>query len=274
MTRVELDTPHGKLVAETGTGLDISVPLTFDGPQPNHFGAPAATGRALRAGDFIGDTRSGGSCNCEQYELVPHCNGTHTECIGHVTDDRIAIRDVVRGELVTAALVSIHAEPARDCGETTLPPPPPAQPLITRARLEKSMSPWLGACPRALVLRTLPNDETKRTRDYLQGSPPPCFSSEGMQWLVNREIEHLLVDIPSLDQIYDEGRLTTHRIFWGLPPGSRDYREASRPEATVTEMIYAPDSIPDGLYLLNLQVPPFMADAAPSRPLLYPLELI
>jgi hypothetical protein len=41
---------------------------------------------------------------------------------------------------------------------------------------------------------------------------------------------------------------------------------------TVTELIYAPDPIPDGHYLLNLQVAPLLADAAPSRPVLYPVR--
>jgi hypothetical protein len=33
-----------------------------------------------------------------------------------------------------------------------------------------------------------------------------------------------------------------------------------------------PDSAPDGLYLLDLHVPAFAADAAPSRPVLYPVQ--
>ncbi|MCZ6716111.1 MAG: cyclase family protein, partial [Gammaproteobacteria bacterium] len=36
--------------------------------------------------------------------------------------------------------------------------------------------------------------------------------------------------------------------------------------------IYVDNDIADGFYLLNLQVPPFVADAAPSRPRLYSLE--
>jgi hypothetical protein len=40
----------------------------------------------------------------------------------------------------------------------------------------------------------------------------------------------------------------------------------------LTELAYVPESAPDGLYLLDLQVPAFAADAAPSRPVLYPLQ--
>lgn len=87
-----------------------------------------------------------------------------------------------------------------------------------------------------------------------------------------RDIEHLLVDLPSIDRTHDEGRLSAHRIFWGLPAGSTRYTQAQRPRASVTELIFVPDSIADGRYLLDLQIAPFLSDAAPSRPVLYRLQ--
>ena len=63
----------------------------------------------LRAGSFVGDTRAGGSCNCEILTLAPHCNGTHTECVGHVTDDRVAVSERVPGGLQLARLVTRRA---------------------------------------------------------------------------------------------------------------------------------------------------------------------
>jgi hypothetical protein len=89
--------------------------------------------------------------------------------------------------------------------------------------------------------------------------------------LVSRGILHLIVDVPSLDRTHDEGRLTAHRIFFGLPPGSAQLRAAARSNATVTELAFVPDELPDGPYLLQIQVPALAGDAVPSRPLLYPL---
>jgi arylformamidase len=40
-------------------------------------------------------------------------------------------------------------------------------------------------------------------------------------------------------------------------------------ERTITEMIHVPGEVPDGDYLLELQLPHFINDAAPSRPVLY-----
>jgi hypothetical protein len=92
-----------------------------------------------------------------------------------------------------------------------------------------------------------------------------------LDWLAGTGVEHLLVDLPSVDRMNDGGRLLAHRAFWGMPAGTTHATHATRPNATITELIYVPEQIPDGLYLLSLQVAPFVADAAPSRPLLYPL---
>jgi hypothetical protein len=95
-----------------------------------------------------------------------------------------------------------------------------------------------------------------------------------MEWIVERGVSSLVVDLPSLDRAIDGGALAAHRIYWGLPFGERDPRLAARSRALVTELAYVPPAVPDGLYLLDLHVPAFGADAAPSRPVLYPIEEI
>jgi kynurenine formamidase len=122
-----------------------------------------------------------------------------------------------------------------------------------------------------MVIRTLPNEAAKMWRDYT-GSTPPYLSREAAEFLVARGVEHLVVDLPSIDRAHDEGRLTTHRVFFGLPRGSRSLESAGRPASTVTELAFIPDEIADGPYLLQIQVPAIGGDAVPSRPLLYALE--
>ena len=87
---------------------------------------------------------------------------------------------------------------------------------------------------------------------------------QAAQWLADCGVQHLLIDLPSIDREEDEGKLLAHHAFWNYP-------SQPRKEATISEMIYVDDSIPDGLYLLNLQVAAFRNDAAPSRPVLYQL---
>ena len=250
--------------------VDLAVPLDFAGPQPRHFGAPVASARPLEVGEFSGAVTHGASCNCEVITLTPHCNGTHTECVGHLTRERVDAFRVVPAGLLPALLVSVKPETAGGCLESTDPAPHPSDRLITRRALERA---W-GRAPyeaRALIVRTLPNPADKRTRDY-SGQVPPYLSREAAQLLVERAILHLVIDLPSLDREHDEGRLSAHRTFFGLPPGATALAGATRPDATVTELAFVPETLADGAYLLELQVPALGGDAVPSRPLLYALE--
>lgn len=261
-----------RLCADLGEPLSIAIPLDFGGPQPGCFGAPTATARPFRSGRFIGDTRAGGSCNCELLTLAPHCNGTHTECVGHVTDERIAVADRLRGGLLLALLVSLQPVAAGAGPEDSDPQPAADDQLLTARALAEAVARHPGPPPQALVVRTLPNPSTRLSHRYDGPAPAPFLSRQAAQWLVERGIEHLVLDLPSADRADDHGRLTAHRVFFGLPAGSRHAPDAARPQASITELAWIAPTIHDGWYLLDLQIPAFLADAAPSRPLLYPVH--
>jgi kynurenine formamidase len=253
--------------------IDISIPLDFHGNQPSHFGAPPASATALKSDGFTGDTREGGSCNCEILTITPHCNGTHTECVGHITGERLSISHLALDPLIGTALVSVEAVLAEDSGETSEPPAEKGDRFVTAAGLGLALQRLHGVPVDALVIRTMPNGADKTSRDYSEPPIPPYLSYEAASLLVSWDIGHLLIDLPSIDRSHDQGRLAGHRLFWGLEPGEQDAGKARRPEATITEMVFIPDTVADGLYALSLQIAPFVTDAAPSRPLLYPLEV-
>lgn len=255
----ELNLSGRRWRADLSQPRDISIPLLFDGPQPHCFGAAAASATTFEAGTFMGDVRGGGSCNCMSYALTPHCNGTHTECVGHLTREPVSIRDTAPSSFLVARLATV--QPQASAGDLR----------ITLDALQRACAPdTLREC-QALVLRTLPNGPDKLGRNYDVAPSPPYMDPAAIQWLVEGGIEHLLVDLPSVDRPADGGRLQAHRIFWGMPAGATDAGLATRPRATITELIYVPHDIADGVHLLNLQIAPFAADAAPSRPVLYPL---
>ena len=106
--------------------------------------------------------------------------------------------------------------------------------------------------------------------DY-SGTNPPYLSSEAMKFLVEHGVQHLLIDTPSVDREEDDGILAAHHIFWGLDADGNTLDE-SRNKATITELIYVPDEVKDGWYLLNLQIAPLELDASPSKPILYKLN--
>ena len=96
-----------KLEVDFSKGQDISIPLMFNGSQPNTYNVNKATSQAYTDGQFIGDTRKGGPCNFETYSFTPHCNGTHTECIGHITEERISILDSLNDIMISSTLITI-----------------------------------------------------------------------------------------------------------------------------------------------------------------------
>ena len=252
--------------------IDLAVELDFAGAQPRYFGAPRASSRPFETPGFgfKGAVARGASCNCEVITLIPHCNGTHTECAGHLTRERLDACRVSPAGLLPALLLSVAPEAAGSEGSE--PSPQPADRLITQRALELSWPRALPFAPLALILRTLPNTTDKRTRDWSHATAP-YLSREAARLLVSRGILHLVVDLPSIDRTHDEGRLTAHRIFFGLPKGSAQLAAVARPAATITELAFIPDGVRDGACLLELQLPALGGDAVPSRPLLYPLAV-
>jgi len=47
----------GQLASSLDGPIDISIPLNFNGPQPNAFGVEPASSKACEYGDLVGDTR-------------------------------------------------------------------------------------------------------------------------------------------------------------------------------------------------------------------------
>ena len=259
--------------ADVTAPADLAIVLEFNGAQPSFFVATPASSEPLRIGSFTGSVASGASCNCAVHALAPHCHGTHTECIGHVTRNPVTIASLTPVAPSVAMVVSVRPEPLGAAAAALQGDHAAADDLvIRRVALAAAASAWLAAPFTAVVIRTLPNGADKRHRAYSGSpSPAPYFLPDAMRWLVERGVTSLVVDLPSLDRADDGGRLAAHREYWGLPPGSDDATQATRGQALVTELAYVPDSVPDGLYLLDLQVPAFGSDAAPSRPVLYPL---
>lgn len=247
---------------------DISISLDFNGEQPNAFGVEKATATACETGDFVGDTRRGGSCNFERIKFIPHCNGTHTECVGHVTNRRISVTDCLREAFIPATLISVEPKNALRTDETYAVGLSEQDKFITKISLENALRNADADFLEGLIVRLLPNDDSKMRRDYME-NPPPFFSAEAINFIVEKRVKHLVVDIPSIDRAFDEGKLSNHRIFWNVKAGEFETNEASLISNTITEMAFAPDSIEDGSYLLNLQIAAFTADAAPSRPLIF-----
>ena len=246
-------------------GNDISIPINFNGEQPNTYGVDGATSKPYQDGQFIGDTRKGGPCNFETYSFTPHCNGTHTECIGHITDERVSVLSSLNQEMIRATLVSVTP---KNTTENYIPDLNKEDLVITKEDLESQLKDIDPAFLQGLIVRTTPNFEDKKSRDYMKVTPA-FFSIDAMEYIVSLGVDHLLVDTPSVDRLLDDGRLSAHNIFWETKGKKFNPNTQNK---TITEMIFVPSSLEDGAYLLNLQIPAFVSDAAPSRPIIFKIN--
>lgn len=233
--------------ADLSQPLDLSIPLRNGMENPNCFWAPMPEFTPVRVGDFVGSTQEGGPVNFFNIRLNPHGNGTHTECVGHIAQERHVLRECLRQTHWVAKLATIYPQKNED-GDR----------VILREQIEET----LGAGEaEAFILRTMPNDALKLRQNY-SGANPPYLHSEAARYLVECGIKHLLLDLPSVDREEDGGQLLAHRAFWQYP-------QALRTEATITELIFVPNEVPDGLYLLDIQTTSLDLDASPSKPLVY-----
>ena len=256
--QVDFDTPHC-----------IAIGLRFDGEQPNAFGLPPATAHPFAAGGFVGDTRAGGSVNCSVVTMAPHGNGTHTECVGHVVDERIDVHSVVESRLLTASLTTVELVPFGECDEAYVVPVGAGELVVTAAALSRALA-KLPIAPNtdAIVIRT--NAPGNQRSMNWSATMAPFPTTAAMELLAAGPWQHLLIDLPSVDRADDNGLLANHRRWWGVAPGSKS--AASPPSRrTITEMVAISAEVEDGAYALSLQVAPFVLDAAPSRPFLFPL---
>ncbi|MBL7797418.1 MAG: cyclase family protein [Saprospiraceae bacterium] len=233
--------------ADLSQPIDLSLVLRNGLDNPNCFWAPPVEFSPVVAGDFVGSTERGGPVNFFNVRLNPHGNGTHTECVGHIARERYVLHACLREHHFLAKVVSLYPRPT-DNGDR----------VIFRDQMEEV---FRAGEAEALVLRTLPNDDLKKTRNY-SGANPPYLHHEAVAFLVECGVQHLLLDLPSVDREEDGGQLLAHRAFWQYP-------HAVRERCTITEMIFVPDAVKDGYYLLNLQTASLDLDVSPSKPVLY-----
>lgn len=269
---------HGaKYVCAVGDAKSIAIKLDFEGPQPNHFGTDKASTSVLRLGGFTGDTKQGGSCNVDSLEMIPHCNGTHTETVSHIVNQDIWVGHAAMDVVTLAVLVTVTPVSAKGTSETYRPPLADADAIITRESLTKALT-AIGDVktirPDGLIVRTLPNTNEKCSRAYTAENSPPFFTVQALEAINEIGVRHLLVDFPSVDRMYDDGLLTNHHIYWNVVEKTHELSAETWQDKTITEMVYVDDEIRDGICALNIQVPAFCSDAAPSRPVIIPAKSI
>ncbi|MET2985977.1 cyclase family protein [Aureibaculum conchae] len=231
-----------KLKINLSEPLDISIPLPLT---RDNVGVLAWNQKSPRL-KKMRSIKKKHSSNFNSIYFKPHAHGTHTECVGHITKEFISLNQSLKQFFFLAEVVTVA--PEKIDGDFVIS--------------KKQIQFVLGNKKReAIIIRTMPNTSDKLKRNYSKTNPPYLLE-EAVEHLKNKGIEHLLIDLPSVDKEKDGGKLLAHNAFWNT-------NGRVRKSATITEFIFVPNSIKDGKYFLNLQIAPFENNASPSKPILY-----
>jgi kynurenine formamidase len=235
--------------------IDISIPLTNSNENPIAWYLETPIIEPVTMGNWVGKVSEGSSTNFNNIFFNPHGHGTHTECLGHITRKFYSINQCLKQFFFSAKLISIEPQ----VFENDL--------IITKAQIENALE---NQFSQALIIRTLPNNSGKKHKNYSKTNPP-YLTEEAAIFIREIGIQHLLIDLPSVDREEDEGKLVAHKAFWNVK-NVENLNQDARLNCTITEMIFVSDEILDGNYMLNLQIASFENDASPSKPILFKIE--
>ncbi|MAZ71855.1 MAG: metal-dependent hydrolase [Flavobacteriaceae bacterium] len=228
--------------------LDISIALTDTSKNPVAWYLDKPVISPVRVDNWVGKVSEGASVNFNNIQFNPHAHGTHTEGVGHISEEFHSVQESLATFFFTTEVISVTPE---DFGKDLVIPAGQLKGLLE------------GKKPEAVVIRTLPNTPQKKSKKYSHTNWP-YLHENAANYLREIDVKHLLIDLPSVDKEKDEGKLLAHKAFWNYP-------KKPRLNATITEFIFVPNTIKDGSYILNLQTANFVNDATPSRPVLYKL---
>lgn len=245
--RAEINTDYASFEVDLNQPIDISIPISNSPNSTSAWYVDTAKMEPVKTEHFTGDVNLGGSVNFRNIFFNPHGNGTHTECVGHISKEFYSVNDV-KQFFFLAQVISVTPKKNKNNDYEIC--------LTDLPEIEKNS--------KAIIFRTLPNTNSKLNINY-SNTNPPFFSNEVAKHLNNLNIEHWLVDLPSVDKEFDNGVLACHHTFWNYP-------QQPTLQKTITELIFVSNEIKDGLYLLNLQFAAFVNDASPSKPLLFKIN--
>ena len=226
--------------------LDISIPLRASKKNPEAWYLQPPKMEPVQMDNWVARVSEGASVNFNNISFNPHAHGTHTECVGHISKEFHSVNEALKTFFFAAEVISLVPEKIGD------------DEIIPACEIEEALK---DKTPEAVIIRTLPNTSEKKERHYSHTNWP-YLHEEAALLLREKGVQHVLIDLPSVDKEKDDGKLLAHKAFWNYP-------ENPRYQATITEFIYVPNKVKDGSYLLNLQIASFHNDAAPSKPVLY-----
>jgi kynurenine formamidase len=243
-------------------GISISIPMNFnDDNNPKFYDETNPKKEFYTYNDIEYNVNNNAGCNVPLVKFNVHCSGTHTETASHVFSDADSIGNLLDLNFLPAVLISLNPESNLDDkyhSTITLD-----DRIISKEMLKESLASETEFID-CIIIRTLPNSEDKKNKNY-NNSSHPFLSNDAVYFLKDKGVKHIIIDTPSIDKSDDGGQLKNHKIFF-----LDDDKTINK--NTVTELAYIPDTCIDGRYFVCIGFPNFQLDAAPSNPVIYRVQ--
>ena len=140
--------------------IDLSIPLKASKQNVNAWYIEEPRIEPVTEGEWIASVSKGASINFHNIYFNPHGHGTHTECVGHITEKVHSINQNLKQFFFLAEVITVAPEKFED------------DLVISKKQIQFA----LGNKKRdAIILRTIPNMKDKLSKQY-SNTNPVCLS--------------------------------------------------------------------------------------------------
>ena len=182
-----------KIEVNISNPIDISIPIDVSRKNVNAWYVDEPKIFPEEIDGEVVKVSEGAVVNFNNIHFNPHSHITHTECVGHITEKVHSINKNLKYFIFLAEVVTIA--PLFHNGDFIIG----VKQLKTALRNKKRD---------AIVIRTLPNLEEKKSMQY-SNTNPTYLSEKAAIYLREKGIKHLLIDLPSVDKEKDDGNIRT-----------------------------------------------------------------
>ncbi len=147
--------------------IDISIPLTNTEENPIAWYIEKPSIEPVVFGDWIGKVSEGkSSTNFNNIFFNPHGHGTHTECLGHITNDFYSINQSLKKFFFFARLITIEPEKIEEDF------------VITKEQISNALNSSDFSKTKAIIIRTIPNQKEKNQESIRIQIHPICLKKQ------------------------------------------------------------------------------------------------
>ena len=140
---------NSRLTVDLSKPLDISIVMSDSSQNPLAWYLEKPQIYPVQLGDWVGKVSQGAAVNFNSISFNPHAHGTHTECLGHITKAFYSVNDALKSFFFMAEVITISPVLIEE------------DYLLSLAAITQKLK---GKTPKAVVIRTLPNTISNKSK--------------------------------------------------------------------------------------------------------------